>query len=83
MSDTMSRPSITAELRECASQLERGDMDCGVIDALRRIADNIDREHASRMKQQANDIRKAACRYFGGVVEDYKHGIKRTRKRND
>jgi len=77
----MSRPSITGELRECASRLERGGTDCGVIDALRSIADGIDREHARRMEQQANDIRKAACRYFGGVVDDYKHGIKR--KSND
>ena len=74
----VSRPTITSELRECASRLERGGMDCGVIDALGRIADNIDREHARRMDQQSHDLRKAFCRYIGGVVEDYKHGIKRT-----
>lgn len=73
------RPSITAELRKCAAQLERGGMDRGVIDALKRIADSIDLEHARRMDQQAYDIRKAACRYIVGVVEDYKHGRKRKR----
>jgi hypothetical protein len=35
------------------------------------------------MDQQSHDLRKAFCRYIGGVVDDYKHGIKRTRKRND
>jgi hypothetical protein len=81
--DAMSRPSIAGGLRECASRLERGGTDCGVIDALKRIADEIDHEHARRMDQQASDLRKAFCKYFGGVVNDYKHGIKRTRKRND
>jgi hypothetical protein len=31
-----------------------------------------------RMDQQASDLRTSFCRYFGGVVEDYEHGIKRT-----
>jgi hypothetical protein len=59
-------------------------MDRGVIDALRSIADNIDLEHSRRMDQQACDIREATCKYFGGVVNDYRHGIKRigTRKGN-
>lgn len=78
MSDAMSRPSITAELRECATQLRRGGTDCGVTDALERIADEIDAEHARRMDQQSNDLRRAFCRYIGGVVDDYRHGIKRT-----
>jgi hypothetical protein len=74
----MGRPSITGELRECAARLRRGDADCGLIDALERIADEIDREHARRMDQQAHDLRNAFCRYIGGVVDDYRHGIKRT-----
>jgi len=52
-----------------------------VRDELQRLADQIDREHARRMEQQARDQRRAACRYLGGVIEDYKHGLKRKRTR--
>ena len=45
--------------------------------ALMEIADQIDREHERRMEQQSYDLRKAFCRYIGGVVDDYKHGHKR------
>lgn len=48
---------------------------------LLRIADEIDREHERRMEQQSYDLRKAFCRYIGGVLDDYKHGMKRKRLR--
>ena len=47
---------------------------------LLQLADKIDAEHRRRMYQQAHDIRKAACRYFRSVIEDYRFGIKRKRR---
>ena len=46
---------------------------------LMKLCDEVDEEHYRRMKQQARDIRKASCRYFASVIEDYKHGKKRER----
>ena len=76
----MSRPPIADDLREYADWL----YEHGVIPAidhgiLTGIADKIDAEHRHRMYQQSHDIRKAACRYISGIVEDYKHGRKRKR----
>lgn len=48
---------------------------------LYRLADQIDREHERRMRQQSYDLRKAFCRYMGGVLDDYRHGMKRKRLR--
>ena len=45
------------------------------------IADQIDREHERRMEQQSYELRKAFCRYIGGVLDDYRHGMKRRRLR--
>ncbi len=45
------------------------------------IADQIDREHECRMRQQSYDLRKAFCRYMGGVLDDYRNGMKRKRLR--
>lgn len=45
------------------------------------IANQIDREHARRMRQQSYDLRRAFCRYLGSVIDDYKRGIKRKRLR--
>ena len=45
------------------------------------VADQIDSEHERRMDQQAHELRRAFCRYLGGIIEDYKHGIKRKRLR--
>lgn len=45
------------------------------------LADQIDREHERRMEQQSYDLRKAFCRYMGGVIDDYRHGMKRKRSR--
>ena len=50
-------------------------------DYARGIADQIDREHERRMKQQAYELRRAFCRYLGGVLNDYRHGMKRKRLR--
>jgi hypothetical protein len=52
-----------------------------VRDKLQRLADEIDREHERRMEQQSHELRRAFCRYMGGVIEDYKHGMKRKRLR--
>ena len=52
-----------------------------VRDELQRLADQIDREHEHRMEQQSYDLRRAFCRYLGGVIDDYRHGIKRKRLR--
>ena len=50
-------------------------------DRLLEIADQIDREHERRMRQQSYDLRKAFCRYIGGIIQDYRFGIKRKRLR--
>ena len=52
-----------------------------VRDKLQRLADEIDRDHERRMEQQSHELRRAFCRYMGGVIEDYKHGMKRKRMR--
>ena len=52
-----------------------------VRDELQRLADKIDREHELRMEQQSYELRKAFCRYMSGVLDDYRHGIKRKRLR--
>ena len=76
----MSRKPIADDLREYTDFLyERGIIPAIDHDVLTDIADKIDSEHARRMYQQSYDIRKAACRYFTSVVEDYKRGIKRSR----
>lgn len=49
--------------------------------ALLVVADQIDRDHERRMEQQAYELRKAFCRYMGGVLDDYRHGMKRKRLR--
>ena len=48
---------------------------------LYRLANQIDREHERRMRQQSYDLRKAFCRYLGGVIDDYRYGMKRKRLR--
>lgn len=48
---------------------------------LYRLANQIDSEHERRMEQQSYDLRKAFCRYLGGVIDDYRHGMKRKRLR--
>lgn len=52
-----------------------------IIEIYDDIANQIDREHERRMEQQSYDLRKAFCRYIGGVLDDYRHGMKRKRSR--
>ena len=74
------RPPIADNLREYADWLyERGIIPAIDYGILANIADKIDAEHRRRMYQQSHDIRKAACRYFASVMEDYKRGRKRRR----
>ena len=47
---------------------------------LYKLANQIDREHERRMRQAKDEMRKATCRYFSRVVEDYKHSRKWKRK---
>ena len=51
----------------------------GIVRKMREIADRIDADHERRMEQARRETRRAACRYLAGVVEDYKHGVKRGR----
>ena len=52
-----------------------------LIQTLEACANQIDREHERRMEQQSYELRKAFCRYLGGVINDYRHGMKRKRLR--
>lgn len=61
-----------AKMRDCEGT---------VPNDLLRLADQIDREHERRMEQQSYELRKAFCRYLGGVIDDYRHGMKRKRLR--
>lgn len=77
------RHHVADPLREFADGIT-DDLDADTYwmrDELYRIADQIDREHERRMEQQAYDLRKAFCRYMGGVLDDYRHGMKRKRLR--
>ena len=67
---------VADQLRDLADALH-GRIDYSDYFALQTTADEIDREHERRMEQQSYDLRKAFCRYIGGVVDDYKHGHKR------
>ena len=42
------------------------------------LADAIDFEHEHRMEQGRREARNAACRYLGGVLNDYKRGVRRS-----
>lgn len=69
---------ITDPLREFARETTD---EPEIIEIFDDIADQIDREHERRMEQQSYDLRKAFCRYMGGVLDDYRHGMKRKRLR--
>ena len=81
--------SITGELRRIIENTAIMDEDTGsewsVISKRMALslADAIDAEHERRMEQQSYDLLKAHMRYIAGVVEDYKHGIKRKRKEQE
>ena len=77
----MSRPPIANNLRGYTYFLyERGIIPKTDYYILTGIADDIDAEHRRRMHQQSRDIRKATCRYFASVVEEYRRGRKRKRQ---
>ena len=79
---TRKRHRVTDPLRLYADNMYANNLiDGPQLNAMRRIADEIDREHERRMEQQSYELRKAFCRYMGGVLDDYRHGMKRKRLR--
>lgn len=74
--------NVTDPLRLYADNMYANNLiDGPELNAMRRIADQIDHDHERRMEQQAYELRRAFCRYMGGVLDDYKHGMKRKRLR--
>jgi len=86
MSDTdatRKRRHVADPLRERILRLEElgyQESEPMLIQTLTACADQIDREHDRRMRQAKDEMRKATCRYFSRVVEDYKHSRKWKRK---
>jgi hypothetical protein len=79
---TRKRHRVADPLRLYADNMYANNLiDGPQLNAMRRIADQIDREHERRMEQQSYELRKAFCRYMGGVLDDYRHGMKRKRLR--
>ena len=79
---TCKRHRVADPLREYIAKTWDGSMYVNQVPmALMEIADQIDSEHERRMEQQSYDLRKAFCRYMGGVLDDYRHGMKRKRLR--
>ncbi len=79
---TRRRRRVADPLRALANETDWHRWDCGdLVRKMRGVADQIDREHDRRMQQQSYDLRKAFCRYLGGVIDDYRHGMKRKRLR--
>jgi hypothetical protein len=73
---------IADPLRALADETDWYRWDCGrLVRKMRAVADEIDAEHERRMRKQSYDLRKAFCRYLGGIINDYRHGIKRKRLR--
>ena len=73
---------VADPLRELVGQMRELDAVAELEqNALLIVADEIDREHEHRMERQSYELRRAFCRYMGGVIEDYKHGMKRKRLR--
>jgi len=73
---------VADPLRELVGQMRELDAVARLEqNALLVVADQIDREHEHRMEQQSYELRRAFCRYMGGVIDDYKHGMKRKRLR--
>ena len=75
---TRRRQHVADPLREFARAASN---DKEVIAHIDGIADQIDRDHERRMEQQAYELRRAFCRYMGGIIDDYRHGMKRKRLR--
>ena len=77
--DATRRRHVADPMRELVGSLFTNDM--ALYKDFMSIADEIDREHERRMEQQSYELRKAFCRYMGGVLDDYRHGMKRKRLR--
>lgn len=79
---TRRRRHVADPLRELTADMYKLDA-IGLVErsALFAVSYEIDREHERRMRQQSYDLRKAFCRYVGGIINDYKFGIKRKRPR--
>jgi len=80
---THKRHRVADPLREFADGItdDLDDDTYWMRDELYRIADEIDHEHERRMEQQSYELRRAFCRYLGGVIDDYRRGMKRKRLR--
>ena len=81
---TRRRRHVADPLRERILRLEElgyDEKEPMLIQTLTACANQIDREHKCRMRQQSYDLRKAFCRYLCGVLDDYRHGMKRKRLR--
>ena len=79
---TRKRQRVADPLRLYADNMYTNNLiDGPQLNAMCRLAEEIDLDHERRMLQQSYDLRRAFCRYMGGVIEDYKHGMKRKRLR--
>lgn len=70
------RNRITEELRTFIGAY----VDEGLRVSAHGIADRIDAEHERRMERSRYEARRAVLNYLGGVLVDYKKGVKRVRK---
>ena len=75
----MGKSRISDPLRQIVRERVNEQEYC-VIDAqsLSDIADVIESEHERRMEGQSRELTRSFCRYMMSVLEDYKHGRKRT-----
>ena len=78
---TRKRHRVTDPLRLYADNMYANNLiDGPQLNAMRRIADQIDSEHERRMDQAREDSRKHTCNYVSRIVADYKRGRKWKRK---
>lgn len=79
---TRRRRHVADPLRELTADMYKLDA-IGLVErnALLAVSYDIDHEHERRMRQQSYDLRKAFCRSMGGIIQDYRFGIKRKRLR--
>ena len=75
---TRTRHRVADPLRSWARETADEPEVIGFLDAM---ADGIDREQDRRMRQQSRELRRSFCRYIGGVINDYRFGIKRRKPR--
>jgi len=78
---TRKRHRVTDPLRLYADNMYANNLiDGPQLNAMRRIADQIDSEHERRMDQAREDSRKHTCNYMSRIIADYKRGRKWKRK---